>query len=82
MEDAVKRSDVPSTCTHKRKRKKRRKRGALNSTVHSSMDMTPFKLWMAGAEDLVFPSDLIFDTPQKLAMLCPNEYLSEQKAEM
>ena len=55
---------------------------APNSTVHSSMGMTPFKLWMARAEDLMLPSDLIFDNPQKLTPLCPNEYLSEQKAEM
>ena len=55
---------------------------ALNSTVHSSTGMTPFKLWVARAEDLVLPSDLIFDTAQMLAPLCPNEYLSEQKAEM
>ena len=55
---------------------------ALNSTVHFSTGMTPFKLWMARAEDLVLPSDLIFDTFQMQAPLCPNEYLGEQKAEM
>ena len=55
---------------------------ALNSTVHSSMGMTPFKLWLARAEDLMLPSDLIFDTPQTKAPLCLTEYLEEQKAEM
>ena len=55
---------------------------ALNCTVHSSTGMTPFKLWMARTEDLVLPSDLIFDIPRSQAPLCPGEYLEEQKAEM
>ena len=44
--------------------------------------MTPFKLWMARAEDLVLPSDLIFDIPRGKVSSCPGEYVETQKAEM
>ena len=55
---------------------------ALNAMVHSSTGMTPFKLWMSRAEDLVIPSDLMYDTPHSKVPICPTEYITGQQEAM
>ena len=52
---------------------------AMNSTVHSSTSLTPYKVFNSRCDDPILPLDLLYGAPVDPRIRCDREYIMEQK---